>query len=231
VTRAADRFAIEREIARSDLPAPARAIANSLCRRIDAASGTILPRHSPSIAKLARETGYHPATICRHLTTLETAGWITRHRYPSYSMAAAEQFATHYAIHIPAADSDSPPIADIDKGLPRKARGAIAESIEGYRAKRANHQMTATEQESSSPRDDSSLAQIVKDEIATATGRELSDDMAAAAVRLVLDGREPRNAAAYLRRAVRADPRRFVPVSIPPTLAEREAELRQLGAM
>jgi hypothetical protein len=58
-------------------------------------------------------------------------------------------------------------------------------------------------------------------ELAVMTGRAITEATAAEAVRQVLDGRTVRNPAAYLRRALRANPERWAPPrALPPRVDE-----------
>jgi hypothetical protein len=103
---AASRWDIERAILRSDLPHPARLVALALLTHTTAGTGTVPPEHSPSLAKLAAQTGLARWTVERQLVILERAGWVKRRRSRK---AAREHVPTQYELRCPA--PDNPPRA------------------------------------------------------------------------------------------------------------------------
>jgi hypothetical protein len=108
------RFDAERALESSGLPQTSRDIAFALCRRMDAGTTTIQPRHSPSLTELARVVGVCRRTIMRHLHTLEAAGWITRTRPPRDK--ADQHPTTSYTVTIPGtapAAATEPPAAEV----------------------------------------------------------------------------------------------------------------------
>lgn len=218
------RYSIERALGRSELPPPSRALVRVLCERIDARTGRIAPQHSPSIARLAADTGYHRATVCRHLALLDAAGWIARRR-PAGPAALRRQETTSYELRVPGG------LSHTATGGGRSVRqGAVAEGAEASRS--ARHSQTGTERltecdDKSSPSWDgddrarAELAEIARDELRALTGRPVTLRQGADAARLVLAGREVRDPAAYLRAALRDAPGRYAPASRqPPPVAE-----------
>jgi hypothetical protein len=96
------RLAYERAIRRSGLPASARHLALTLATWADIGTGVIPERFQPSISVLADATGLGTATVKRHLSTLESGGWLGRDR-PEISRARAEHARTQYALRVPVA--------------------------------------------------------------------------------------------------------------------------------
>lgn len=205
----------------AELPAPARSILLVLCTKLGRSSEAIEPRFSPSLAGLAHMTGYHVSTVCRWLGFLEAEGWVIRHRRDR-AEAGRFHLPTVYALSIPPSRSvRGVPVADRE-----------APSRPARQAPLAERQPAPSRSETQSDRDTpqtvlisdddlAELAELVRGELATLTGRVIGQAEAAEAARLVLAGREPRNPAAYLRRSIRADPQRFLPArSGPPPFHE-----------
>lgn len=91
-----------------------------LCCYIDQESGVILPRFTPSLRELARDSGLHRRTIMRYLNGLEGLAWVTRRR-PSPHDARTRQARTNYLIHIgqnlpQPSDSQPPDLGTQDPG-------------------------------------------------------------------------------------------------------------------
>lgn len=235
-----NRFEIERAVQRSGLPAPAIAVMMALCTRINRRSGVIEPQHSPSLSGLARMTGFHVATICRHLRRLETDGWLTRdrldpsqagrlHRHTLYDLQVPDLFFCP----APSRTARRGPVAD-DKTASRTARREpVADRNAPSRSPQDKHLRTEVEDNSTTEiviadDDFAQLAEIVQAELLALTGRHLDAPAATEAARQILTGRTVRDRAAYLRRAIRSDPQRFTPRSaLPPSvkdLGRREAE-------
>lgn len=252
-----DRFSFERHVQRARLTGPDTAILMMLARRIRRSLGAIPDSDQPSLSELARDTGYHRTTVCRHLRGLAAAGWVHRnvppkwaqqqlHMTTSYTLlvpdgypqassrAHLEQVARREmadrrerdGIEAPGSDPGSAPAPGAGAGRPPASSGR------GYRSDQDKPGRQDRPESSSAGDDDAGLraelAQIARGELAELTGRQITLRQAAEAVRLVLEGRDIKSPHAYLRRALRADPQRFVSRSTPPTLAEREQELRRL---
>jgi hypothetical protein len=94
----AGRWEIERALRSSGLPYPARLLVLSLLTRADADTATVPLVHSPSLKRLAADTGLDRRTVVRHLAIAEKAGWITPHRSPR---AAEELTPNWYQVHLP----------------------------------------------------------------------------------------------------------------------------------
>lgn len=85
----------------SDLPAPSRLIALSLCSKADNETGAI--RRPVSQGRLKSWTGLSKGTVKTHLKTLELAGWIVRR--PADLVAQRTRFeATRFVLVIPDED-------------------------------------------------------------------------------------------------------------------------------
>jgi hypothetical protein len=218
-----NRYEIERAIQRARLPAASVAILMMLLTRIDAKTGTI--PYPPSLSMLARMTGLHETTVCRHLASLERQGWITRDRPPA-GLAQRMHVRTGYTVHVPQAGSAGQPGQEAQgshaggTGQPgQEARDARAGSaVPGSQREVQSRPQRLTSDE---------LTAIAADEISAHTARAVPDELARAAVRLVLDGRSVRDPGKYLREAIRREPGRFTPVHIPPSfrdLARLQAE-------
>lgn len=217
---------------RAPMPAPAKALMLALCTRMSRGGG-IDRRYSPSLGQLARMTGYHVSTVCRYLAQLEAEGWITRDRPPPAEAGRTHQ-TTSYSLWIPAAyahpsrTARRAPVAQHDTPS-RPSRGAPVAQPEASPSQGESQSSQRTDKDRpSSPDDD--LAAVAQTELATLTGRPVSRAAAAEAARLVLDGRaDIKRPAAYLRRALRADPQRFAPAPSGPVpyreLARLQAEL------
>lgn len=94
------RLAFERAIRRSGLPAPARHVALTIATWADVGTGVIPERFQPSISTLAEATGMSATSVKKHLTVLESAGWLLRDR-PDIALARTEHARTQYALMVP----------------------------------------------------------------------------------------------------------------------------------
>jgi len=246
------RFDIERAVLAAPLPGPSVAIMLTLCTLIWADEGIIPPGKQPSLSRLAIATGYDRSTVMRHLNQLEPAGWVTRIRPPKW-LAQQMHVTTAYAMHIPdgyaqARGNGHLPLGALTGEARRLALEALeARDAEARSAALRDHAAGAAEAGSgarhspddqsaedpggrrSSAGDDLELWQIAATELVVITGRKISEDQAREVVRLVLEGREVKRPAAYLRRAVRADPGRFLPRSQPPRVSELGPDGRPKG--
>lgn len=231
-----NRYEIERAAMSADLPGPSKSIVLVLCTRIWRAEGIIPPGRQPSLSQLARESGWDRSTVMRHLNALESAGWVIRIRPPKW-LARTEHATTAYAMRIPdgypqARRTRRAGLAAQEAGAGRSAERELAARDDAARRAALPDPDRSGEQESSAPPgagDDIGLAQIAAEEVTAVTGRAITAAAAAEVVRLVLAGRDVRNPAAYLREAIRREPLRFLPAAAgPPTLAERNEELRRI---
>lgn len=211
-----NRYDTERAIQRANLPAASVSILMMLLTRIDSHTGEM--PYPPSLSALSRMTGLHETTVCRHLRALDAAGWVTRERPPD-DLARRLHVHTSYEVHVPG--STVQPArqhgAASAGSTVQPAQGArcsqAGRTVQGKseRGQRADQIVTSGPDE---------LREIARAEIAQATGRPATDRLARAAVRLVLDGRNVRDPAQYLREAIRREPGRFAPVSVPPAFAD-----------
>lgn len=252
-----DRFRFERHVQAAALTGPDTAILMMLARRIRRSLGAIPDGDQPSLSELARDTGYHRTTVCRHLRVLAAAGWVHRNVPPKWAQQKLHM-TTSYTLLVPAGYPQASSRAHLEQvaraemadrrerdgieapgadpgSAPGPGAGARAAPASSGGAHRSDQDKPGTQDRpaSSSAADDdeklrAELNQIARGELAELTGRQVGLRTAAAAVRLVLEGRDVKNPHAYLRRALRAEPHRFVPRANPPTLAEREQELRRL---
>lgn len=83
-------FSWRSQIAKSDLPAPARHIALTLALFMNEMGTSCWP----SITKQCEATGLSRSTVCKHLELLEEKGWLGRKR-------GAKGRSTHYVAQIP----------------------------------------------------------------------------------------------------------------------------------
>lgn len=206
------RYDDERAILASGLPVISRAILLTLATRVNARSGTIPAEHSPSIGRLARMTGASRASVKRHLRALEAAGWLVRDRPPA-ELARREHRTTAYTITPPGMAHGGPGHSSpgaTARPTPGRALGSPEAGPLAHRGPQETETGTDRPTETQHHGGDDSLRTIARTELATLSGRKITDSDAAAAVRLVLDGRDVARPAAYLRRALRADPGRFI---------------------
>ncbi len=242
-------------IASRELSGPDVAIMLVLCTRINARSGEIPRQHQPSTRRLARDCGYSRDTIRRHLAGLERAGWLAIER-PSARLAASEHVTCAYTLVIPpgtdagdypqvmqswaddrsgAGPADDPGWAGGQSGAgpaddPGWAGGqSRAGPAIGHR--QTDRQMNIVIDED--PAIAARLARVAIEELGAATRRRLTEDQALEVVRLVLAGRRVTHPEAYLRSALRDDPRRYLPAAAnqPPPASElgpdRARQLRE----
>jgi len=95
------RWAFERAVLASELPAPARHILLTLAVVADWPAGTTPADHTPSLTKLCDITGLGRSTVARELNRSEEQGWVDRMR-PAIARARREKDRTRYRLHQPA---------------------------------------------------------------------------------------------------------------------------------
>lgn len=76
------RYEIEREIKRSDLPPIQRHILMLLAMNLERGTNQVPAAYAPSITGLTDGTGWQRRTITRHLMALERSGWLAVARRP-----------------------------------------------------------------------------------------------------------------------------------------------------
>lgn len=226
------RYEIERAVQRAQMPGPSVAIMHVLCTRIHAESGIIPPGAQPSLNSLAAMAGYSRSTIVRHLGKLERTGWVTRVRPPAW-LARTRHATTAYAMHVPIGFPQARRRGEPALGAQRaEARTAEEQELgardaEARAAALRNTEVSTEETKvidrgaAGAAADDDiqlrrELEKAAADELRQLTGKTISNKAAAAAVRLVLDGRKVRDPRAYLIKALRDDPQRYVPKSSGP---------------
>lgn len=96
------RWAVERALKESSLPAPSRLVALVLLTRAHASSGEIPAEHTPSLSTQARETGLSRSVVAEHLNRLEFDGWVDRLR-PSVADQRSSKARTRYRFTDPSA--------------------------------------------------------------------------------------------------------------------------------
>jgi hypothetical protein len=210
-----NRFDIERAVQRSGLPAAGIAIVMALCTRISADSGAIEPEYSPSLRSLARMTGYAKSTVCEHLQFLELAGWITRNRHDP-AEAGRLHLTTVYELSVPCPATGHKPVRRPASPRPAPGRGPVRPAdgaVSGGRTPTSRDRESVRDSTEIVTDDDAALVLTAQRELAELTGRTISLQLAAEAVRLVLDGRQISNRKQYLLRSLRDDPRRFIPAA------------------
>jgi hypothetical protein len=180
---------------------------------------TRIIEHPPSLTELEHETGRSRTWVRDTLYELEDAGWITR-RPPPPELAAAQHLRTAYECHVPGSPAH------------RKARQAPGLTHKERRELMANRIRVARDANRYTPPAAAAAAAApVADagaelelELEQIAGRELASfnrgerpppEVCRETVRLVLDGRTVADPAAYLRSAIRREPRRFLPVPGP----------------
>lgn len=123
MTEQGRRWEVERAVRASALPPLARLVALTLLTRADADTAVVPAQFSPSLTLLAQDTGMGRRSVARHLSALETDGWVTRLRDPR--SAATDKRPTRYRLHIPASRTERP-VADRDQSQDTaSARGAL----------------------------------------------------------------------------------------------------------
>lgn len=116
-----DRYAAERAITRSGLPAPSRLILFVLLTHVTNGTLTVPPEFAPSLKGLAEETGLSRGTVAEHLNCLESGGWLERRR-PTTVKALKARARTGYRITVPAAFRTSPGAGPVQEPDPSESR-------------------------------------------------------------------------------------------------------------
>jgi hypothetical protein len=217
------RYEVERAVLGARLPAPQVAIMLALLTRQYGAEDAIPEGRQPSITQLALDTGLDRSTVVRHLPRLERLGWLVIKR-PAVWEARTLHRTSAYSPTVPggypqAGRSQRPGLGAASD----QAGGAVPPGLgaPGDQAGRTAPHVLEDEREGDHRQSDDDLTRIAVTELAVMTGRAITEATAAEAVRQVLDGRTVRNPAAYLRRALRANPERWAPASsLPPRVAD-----------
>jgi hypothetical protein len=215
-----NRYEIERAAKRAALPGPSFALVMLLCSYMSRGTANIPERYQPSLSALAAGSGYCRATVKNHLNRLERDGWLTRNRPPKW-LAQTQHARTQYAVHVPHGYPQARPDDALGHGQEiatarPEASPELGHEIAVARPAASHSQKGESEVRTGTTNvvlSDDDLCIIAKVEMRARAGREIDDGHAAEIVRLVLDGRPVRNRGAYLRRAIREDPRRFLPAA------------------
>jgi DNA-binding Lrp family transcriptional regulator len=96
----ATKWEVNRAVRCSDLPAPSRLILLTLSDVAMHGTAEIPEQFTPSLRILAQETGLGEATVKRHLSDMEAAGWIVRNR-PTQEAARLTGARTTYRLDVP----------------------------------------------------------------------------------------------------------------------------------
>ena len=197
------RFAYERAIRRSGLPARARHIALTLATWADVTTCVIPDRYMPSLATLSEATGMGKSTIARYLPVLEDEGWIARRQRTGADRANHE--ITHYTLLIPASAQAEEPEEEVvperDKGLSQSGTRVVPERDKGCPG--AGHKSPSSSRSTSrSPR---TATDAVISELAAATGRQIDDEWADRVAKQILESArgDVASPVAYVTKAIR----------------------------
>lgn len=226
-----DRYDYERAVEASTLDSACRALACALARRLNRETGAIPEHAQPSLRKLARLTGLGVSTVKRHLTELAAQGWVLRDSPPLW-LAQARHVTTAYTPTIPPGFPQARPRPGraLGPARPQPRPAPAREHGPGRPARHGPGRPTETTGEDNPDREqqpDDALVRVAQDELSALLRQPVRSEHAAEAARQILAGRTVPRPAAYLRAALRADPRRWVPRPGAPsdrTAAEAVAE-------
>ncbi len=226
--RLPNRFDIERAVEASDLAPIGRHIILVLCGRMMQGS-TLIPReHSPSLTRLAAGTGWDRRTIMRHLTLLEKAGWLIRHR-PDPARARREHARTSYTVLMPKLGAPSAQARDTGtRGLGAESAQARDTGTRGLGAGdpgargAAPHSQTLSDQRTDQSGD---LVDLVIKQLLERTGVTVSREWATGTRDLLLARPGITNPRAYIIRTITTDknPQRWLPTPEPPPYQKEKA--------
>lgn len=201
------RWDLERAVLASELPAPARLLLLVLLIRADART-LDTGKYSPSLTKLADDTGLGRSTVARELDRLERAGWIERHR-PPVDLARSKKARTRYVVRDPAAPSPRAGLVpERDQASP--SVGPDWSQSGTSSSPRAGHRSDQSDQSQISSQVTTRIADLIEE----LSGQRVSDAYAAAVARRIGPGKS--NTLAYVEKCIRNDPARFVPTPQPP---------------
>lgn len=120
-----DRWAIERAVKASALPAPSRLIVLTLLTDVTNGTTVIPPDYAPSLSALVMQTGLGRSAVTDHLNRLEAGGWVIRHR-PTTKEALTSNAHTSYTVTVP-----SDLVRETDGGSPGGGRGVVRDADQG----------------------------------------------------------------------------------------------------
>jgi DNA-binding transcriptional ArsR family regulator len=226
------RAEIDDAVLSSSLRPLSRDIVWALSAVYDDELGGIPPGCQPSLTELAAWTGMHRASVKRHLNRLEKDEQVRVQRdRPSPRDARRHHYRTHYTILIPdelgaggagagrsqrhGLGAGSARLGAGGAGAGRSQRqelGAGSARLGAGSATRDDDDKTS----SARPWDDDDLVSLAMEELNRASGRTVSTEQACDAVRQITEGRDVRRPIPYIRRAIREDPRRYLPTAEQP---------------
>lgn len=130
----ATKWEINKAVRASSLPAPARLILLTLSDIAEAGTAEIPEQHTPSLRVLSEEAGLSKATVARHLTDLESGGWITRNR-PTIEASRHDHARTTYRLTIPeqtehVSEKDMP-VSERDKSMSQRETRHVSQEDMG----------------------------------------------------------------------------------------------------
>lgn len=210
------RQELERALLRSDLGGRHRHLLLTLLTHMSWKSRRI--ESPPSLTELEAETDRCRTWVRNTLFELEELGWITR-RPPAPEVAARTHARTGYEVHEPGSPA-ALRAREARTGPDHKRRRELwAERMAKARAARE-----AAAEPAAAEAGLEELVPIAAAELAAFNhGNAPPDELAREAVRLILAGRTGiKDPAAYLRHAIRKEPARFLPASLPPAVPRRE---------
>lgn len=225
--RLPNRYDVERAVEASDLAPIGRHILLVLCGRMMQGS-TLIPReHSPSLNRLAAGTGWDRRTIMRHLTELENAGWLIRHR-PDPVKARTEHARTSYTVLMPGPGTASTRARDTGtRGLgasPAQARDTVTRGLGtgdlGARGGAPRNQILSDQRTDQSE----DLVDLVIKQMHARTGVTVTREWAETTRDLLIARPGVVNPRAYIIRTITTDPHpeRWLPTPAPPSLQPEE---------
>jgi hypothetical protein len=128
--------AVQRALAKSDLPPLARLVAHALIARADFKTGVVPDEHTPSLRELEVDTGLARSSVAKFLDVLEAYGWVERDR-PEVARARAEGAKTIYRVKIGGSPHDEPPVVrHTDQGSSPHGPGVVRDTDQTWSATR-----------------------------------------------------------------------------------------------
>ncbi|MFI5493560.1 hypothetical protein [Actinoplanes sp. NPDC051859] len=119
-----DRWAVEKAVRSSSLEPPGRHLVLTLLTYADTHTAAIPEKFTPSLTTLKSDTGYARSTVAQWLNTLESLGWVIRHR-PSIADARIRKKRTVYRLAVPA---DTPQAGPPDSGAAGPPGGPVPDN-------------------------------------------------------------------------------------------------------
>lgn len=170
----------------------------------------------PSLNDLAWLTGMSRASVKRHLNWLEHADpvQVRRHR-PLPADARRYHRRTAYTVFVTDQHGSAPAMPGLtlqqQLGARRAMSGPTLQQWLGAGGAAGDDDDMTT----SAPWLDSSIVAVAADELSRATGRQITQQQAADAVRQICEGRQVKKPVPYIRRAIRDNARRWLPTGGP----------------